>query len=110
MRIQPKASTPQDLLSQRGPISKYSCPRHKVEYFIAGSARVECPVCQLEEVVRDLRPALQEANNKIEILEKEVDKYRARVDSAYAMASSIDLLDADDRTFLKAVLYRWRED
>lgn len=110
MRLKPRSKTEQTLLHQVGAIAKYACPRHKVEYVVPGGDDVECPVCLHEGIAEDLRISLQMANGKIELLEKEIVHLRGKVDSAFAMGNSMDLLDVHDRTFLKSVLYRWRED
>jgi hypothetical protein len=87
---------------------KYSCATCKVTYELPRGMRAQCPLCKAVAEVDQLRQALLEAKNKLELRTNELTKLRPQVDLVIAMRSALDLLGPDDRMFLKSVAYRHR--
>lgn len=69
-----------------------------------------CPLCAEVKRSEQLRQALTNATSRLELLEEENRGLEASVSLKNAMRDAMDLLDADDRLFLKQVLYQWRHD
>jgi len=87
---------------------KYSCATCKVTYEVLRNQAAHCPVCAAEAERDQLRQALLEANNRLERQTNELNQLRPQVDLVLSMRQALDLLDADDRMFLKSVAYRHR--
>ncbi|NUS01950.1 MAG: hypothetical protein HOV97_05235 [Nonomuraea sp.] len=97
------------------PIRHFKCSRCMIIYsHVAGpnARKLEpsCPLCKQEITTEQMRLAMQNAIAKVELLEQQNRDLDGHVNIARNFKDATDLLDADDRLFLKTVLYQWRLD
>lgn len=85
----------------------HECGIHDLTY---KSFKAGCPLCEATRTIEQLRYSMQEMRNRIGLLEDENHKLKDQVDLIYAIRTAMDLLDASDTAFLKAVLYQWRDE
>lgn len=88
--------------------SKYTCATCRVTYELPRRQKAQCPLCKAEAEVDQLRQALLEARNLLERQTNELNRLRPQVDLVTAMRQALELIETDDRTFMKSVLYRHR--
>lgn len=97
------------------PVRHFKCSRCQVIYTYVPGPRARtldprCPVCAAEIKTEQMRQSLANMISKVELLEKQVGDLDSQVNLARAFKDALELLDADDRLFLKAALYQWRQD
>lgn len=90
--------------------TKYKCSRCAIQYEIKTGAKADCPLCTQEIKTEQMRQALKEATKKLEYLEGQLRRLESQNDLRAAIKNALDLIEAEDLMFLKAVLYRWRQD
>jgi hypothetical protein len=87
---------------------KYQCATCKVTYEVPRGHQAQCPACKAHVEVEQLRQALLEARNKLELQTNELNRLRPQVDLVTAMRHALELTGPEDRMFLKSVAYRHR--
>lgn len=87
---------------------RFACARCKITYDVPEGVRAQCPLCDAQAEVDQMRRALLEANNKLELQTNELNRLRPQVDLVAAMRQALELADSEDLTFLKSVAYRCR--
>lgn len=97
------------------PVRHFKCSRCLIIYsHVAGpNARKidpSCPLCNMEIKTEQMRLAMQNSMSKVELLEKQLGTLDSQVNLQRSFKDAVDLLDEDDRLFLKTVLYIWRQD
>jgi len=97
------------------PVRHFKCSRCLVIYsHVAGpNARKldpSCPKCAEEIKTEQMRLAMQNAMAKVEQMEAQIGMLDSQVNLQRSFKDAADLLDEDDRLFLKTVLYVWRQD
>lgn len=90
--------------------TQYSCSSCGIRYSVPKGEKAHCPLCAEMRLVKDLRYALSEAIGKTASLTDTVNQLSAEVNRISAIRLALDVTNAGDRTFLKSVLYRYRED
>lgn len=78
--------------------------------FMATVQEQRCPACEKDSVIQELRAELMRTQQQYDMLATEYQKTRVHVDLVMAMRDAMTLTDQADITFLKQVLYRWRDD
>lgn len=87
-------------------VNEYGCGIHDLTYH---AIRPGCPACALQQLLDKVREERDELQGQVAEMTGHLNKAQSAVNLGKAMANAIDLLDARDRTFLKTVLYRWRD-
>lgn len=88
-------------------VKEHPCGIHDLVYV---AVRAGCPACALEKRADDLLTERDALRREVDQLRVEVDRVRATADLTYSMKDAAAMLDAKDRTFLKQVLYLWRDE
>lgn len=91
------------------PVGRFKCSRCVIEY-TSVEPKPDCPLCAQELKTEQMRQALQNLTARCEILEKQNQEMDSRTNLQTAIRSATDLLNEEDRLFLKRVLYQWRSD
>lgn len=88
----------------------------KVQTFDCGACDIQyrgvrpgCPLCKASREVIALREALQESKNKLTVAYEQLGKARQNSDVLFNITEAAKLLGDDDRAFIKAVMYQWRD-
>lgn len=87
---------------------KYSCAACKVTYEVPRRQQAQCPLCKARAEVDQMRQALLETKNQLERQTNELNRLRPQVDLVMAMRQALELVELEDRMFLKSVAYRNR--
>lgn len=90
--------------------TQYACSTCAIRYSVPKDARAVCPLCTEMKLVKQLREALTEAVAKTSHLTDTVNGLTAQVNRISAIQQALTVTNTEDRTFLKSVLYRFRED
>lgn len=70
----------------------------------------ECPLCRQELKTEQMRQSLQNTAAKVELLERQNNEMEGVVNLQKSFRDALDLIDDEDRAFIKTVLYQWRMD
>lgn len=89
---------------------KVACARCQITYEVPRGFRPKCPLCDAKSEVDQIRQALLESQNKLEMLTNEVGRLRSQVDLVMAIRDALEITGVEDLTFLKSVMYRYRDD
>lgn len=87
-------------------VKEYPCGIHDLVYH---RVRPGCPACELQRKLDEVATERDRLEGDLAEMRGHVNRIRAASDLGYSMASASDLLDDRDRTFLKVVLYQWRD-
>lgn len=96
-------------------IRHFKCSRCQIVYshVTSDSARQidpKCPLCVQEVKTEQMRLSLQNVTAKVELLERQNRDLDGQVNIQSSFRDALDLLDEEDRGFLKTVMYQWRQD
>lgn len=91
---------------QRRASRPFECGIHNITY---EAARAGCPMCASERQVNQMRSALKDAQNQLQILTEQNLQLKVQVDIVAAIREATQILDDNDMAFLKTVLYEWRD-
>lgn len=96
-------------------IRHFKCSRCNIFYSFVPpptATRIDpsCPLCIQEVKAEQMRLAMQNSINRVETLEGQIRQLDSQVSFQRNFRDAVDLLDEDDRLFLKQVLYIWRRD
>lgn len=86
---------------------KFSCSKCKIVYY---AVKAHCPLCDALRQVTEMRNALGEVSKRLEIEQNKAHRLTLQVDTVTAIREAAQLLDDNDRLFLKTVLYQWKLD
>lgn len=87
-------------------VSSHECGIHQISY---RAVRPGCPVCGLERSLDEIRRKASQMADALDMVTRERNQLRHRVDLVYAIAEAATMLDENDLEFLKLVLYQWRD-
>lgn len=71
---------------------------------------MKCPLCRARHELQEVKTGLLVMRNKLDRLTDQLAKLEPHVDLVVAMRMAMEVADSNDRTFLKSVLYRYRDD
>lgn len=89
---------------------KYRCAGHQVDYYRPRGTDAECPVCDLDQQLAEVREALHEVNNRYAMTAKALEALQPVVELGTAVNNAIELLEPTELGWLKAQLYQYRID
>lgn len=89
---------------------QYRCSACAITYDVPTGAKAECPMCALEKQAKGLKVELDKALETIRGMEVRLGALGAQVDQVAAMRDAVAVIGQEDLVWLKAVLYRYRED
>lgn len=87
-------------------VERFDCGIHDITY---SGLRPGCPLCDSERAGRQLQEAVKELNNKLRMAVETIQKLQVQVDIVAAIREAVQLLDDEDLSFLKSVLYMHRD-
>lgn len=87
-------------------VKEYGCGIHDLVY---RRVKPGCPACNLQRRLDEMTAERDRLEGDLVEMRGMANRVRAVADLGFAMSSATDLLNPADRTFLKAVLYQWRE-
>lgn len=93
-----------------GVADRYACSSCRITYQVAQGERARCPLCDMKRRYLELQNASTMLRNQLELSEESRNALGVVADVVVAMQRAMDLVDLDDMTFLKSVLYRFRQD
>lgn len=85
-----------------------ACSSHAIRY--RDTRHPGCPVCIMSQRVAELERELGKQSNRNDRLAQDNYRLEAQVDTLTLMRDAFDLMDDDDRAFVKSFLYLWRDD
>lgn len=91
---------------RKAKVKEFECGIHVLKYM---ATRAGCPACEAERKENQLRSAVNELTNKLELVVNENYRLKMQTDAVFAIREAATLLDDNDMAFLKAVLYEWRD-
>lgn len=95
--------------SDGSPVQRFKCSRCVI-FYESVEPKPDCPLCKQEIKTAQALEALKNLTSKVELLEGQNREMDTRVNIESAIRSAADLLDENDRLFLKQVLYVFRQD
>jgi hypothetical protein len=87
-------------------VETFDCGRHELTY---RSTRAGCPLCDAERQLKSMRESLTSVVNENTMLKEENARLKTRADLIESFREATHLLDDEDTSFLKTVLYQWRD-
>lgn len=87
--------------------TKFTCAECLITYY---AARAHCPLCDANRRLKETQAAILQMQREMEFLSNANNRLAEQVDSSRAVRNALELLDDNDRAFLKAVLYQWKTD
>jgi hypothetical protein len=93
-----------------GVAQKYACSRCAISYTVREGDRVECPLCLKERELSRLRLAIEDLHTRLYNSESKVALLSVQIDHIAAIREALEITGSEDLTFLKSVMYRYRED
>lgn len=90
--------------------SAMKCGRCALIFILPRGTKSECPFCEQERLIQELRTELMRQQQQYDLLATDYERARVQVDLVMAMREALSLLSQDDLGFLKQVLYRWKDD
>ena len=90
--------------------TKYACSVCQITYYVPIKQKAHCPLCDAARRVTELQAAMTVVRNQLALREAEFVRLQTTVDLTQAMRNALDIAGEDDLTFLKSVLYRFRDD
>lgn len=94
-------------VANQSKIQSFDCGIHDLVY---RSFRAGCPMCETEREIRELRIAVKELTGKLAFATENTHKLQVQTDISTAIRDAAQLLDDADMSFLKTVLYQWRDE
>lgn len=94
-------------MTERQPVAQYDCGAHKITYW---STRPGCPLCEADRDIKRLRESTKQLAEENMYLREQLHAAHMQTDSVVGYRTASGLLDDDDRSFVKTVLYRVRDE
>jgi hypothetical protein len=85
---------------------QFECGIHDITYMAYSAG---CPACEIQREVTQLRAAMKEVKNRLELFADENMRLKVQTDIVAAIREASLILDDNDLSFLKVVLYEWRD-
>lgn len=90
--------------------SQFQCSRCAISYAVIEGDKAKCPMCEVERENKRLHLLLQESTEKVRNLTSTMQTMSAQVDHVTALRDALAIIGTDDLTWIKGVLYRYRQD
>lgn len=91
-------------------MERRSCALHQVTYLIPQDAEKLCPVCMLEDRVKELKDQLLRTSNELQLAMQNSERLSTAVNELDAMRKALTLISGEDLTFVKSIAYRFKSD
>lgn len=91
-------------------MERRSCALHQVTYLTPLESDKACPVCTLEDTVKNLRLQIERLGNDLQLAMQNGERLSVQVNELDAMRKALTLISPEDLTFVKSVAYRFKAD
>ena len=105
MSVQGKVNRVSDDLSDR-----YLCSRCAIRYEVAKGQQAHCPLCAAERMIEEQSRTIEVLSAENTNMSRKLEAIAVQMDHITAIREAMSLVEGEDLTFLKQVMYLYRDD